>query len=181
MSEGVNAGPALAEPQSEARDVIATCRSAWGTAHASQSEGAEVDEPALTICVASCEKLEELGYSVEGRSAELEIMLMDGESPYDGEVMVEAAAFLDFGAMVARSVERIGRGHGHSSRAGAKSVLCVGVAQAQGGQPLVEDLWWDGCALPPRPCLLWTSPAVPSYAGGDRQSSNLYDGYCCVQ
>jgi hypothetical protein len=60
-------------------------------------------------------------------------------------------------------------------------VLCVGAAQAQGGQPLVEDLWWDGRAFPPRSYLLWTSPAVPSYAGDDRQSSKLYDEYCCVQ
>jgi hypothetical protein len=95
MSEGVNADPALAEPQSEARDIIATCRSAWGTAHANQaSGGAEVDESALTVYVASCEKLEELGYSVEERSAELEIMLMDDESPYGGDVMVKSAVFL---------------------------------------------------------------------------------------
>jgi hypothetical protein len=52
------------------------------------------------IYAASCEKLEELGYSVEERSAELEIMLMDDETPYDGEVLVKAAAFMNFGAMV---------------------------------------------------------------------------------
>jgi hypothetical protein len=34
-----------------------------------------VDESALTVYVASCEKLEELGYSGEERSAELEIRL----------------------------------------------------------------------------------------------------------
>jgi hypothetical protein len=61
-------------PPTEAREIIATCRAAWGTVHASQSEGGEVDEPALTIYIASCEKLEELGYSVEGRPAELEVM-----------------------------------------------------------------------------------------------------------
>jgi hypothetical protein len=70
MNEEVIAGPALAELQTGARDVIATCRSARGTVHASQSEGGEVDEPALTIYIASCERLEELGYSVEERSAE---------------------------------------------------------------------------------------------------------------
>jgi hypothetical protein len=59
-----------------------------------------VDDSALTIYVASREKLEELGYSVEERSAELEIMLLDDETPYDGEVLVKAAAFLNFGAMV---------------------------------------------------------------------------------
>ena len=73
MSEEVIAGPALAEPQSEARDIIATCRSAWSSVHASQSAGSEVDESALTIYTVSCDKLEELGYSVEERSAELEI------------------------------------------------------------------------------------------------------------
>jgi hypothetical protein len=41
-----------------------------------------VGESALTVYLASCEKLEELGYSVEERSAELEIMLMDDESPF---------------------------------------------------------------------------------------------------
>jgi hypothetical protein len=60
----------------------------------------EADDSALTVYVASCEKLEELGYSIEERSAELEIMLMDDEPPCDGKVVVKAAAFLDFGAMV---------------------------------------------------------------------------------
>jgi hypothetical protein len=78
MSEELIAGPALAEPQTEARDVIATCRSARGAVHASQTDrcGGEVGEPALTICIAPCERLEELGYSVEERAAELEIMLI---------------------------------------------------------------------------------------------------------
>jgi hypothetical protein len=129
---------------------MATCRSAWSTVHASQSGGAGVDDSALTVCTASCDKLEELGYSVEERSAELEIMLMDDETPYGGEVMVKAAAFLNMGAMTPLAVGRVGRGHGRRSRAGAKRVLCVGSAQCQGGQPLVEGMWWDGCAYPPR-------------------------------
>ena len=127
MSEGVIAGPALAEPQSEARDITATCRSARGTAHASQSGGAEADESALTVYVASCEKLEELGYSVEERSAELDIMLMEDESPYDGDVMVKAAAFLDLGAPVPLNELSV-RDHGRWSRAGAKCVRCYGSA-----------------------------------------------------
>jgi hypothetical protein len=98
MSEGVVAGPALAVPQPEARDSIATCRSARSSVHASQSAGSEADESALTICTVSCDKLEELGYSVEERSAELEIMLMDDEAPYGDDVQVEAAAFLSMGA-----------------------------------------------------------------------------------
>jgi hypothetical protein len=60
-----------------------------------------VDDSALTIYVASCEKLEELGYSVEERSAELEIMLLDDETPYDGEDLVnEGCCFLELRAMV---------------------------------------------------------------------------------
>ena len=77
MSEGAIADSAVAEPQSEARDIIATCRSAWSSVHASQAAGSEVDESAFTIYTVSCDKLEELGYSVEERSAELEIMLID--------------------------------------------------------------------------------------------------------
>jgi hypothetical protein len=48
--------------------------SGWGAAHASQSEETEVDESALAVYNASRKKLEELGYSVEERPAELEIM-----------------------------------------------------------------------------------------------------------
>jgi hypothetical protein len=69
MNEEVIAGAVVAVPQTEARDVIATCRAAGGAVHASQSEGGEVNESALTIYIASCERLEELGYSVEERSA----------------------------------------------------------------------------------------------------------------
>jgi hypothetical protein len=65
--------------------------------HASQTDGGEVDGPALTIYIASCEGLEELGYSVEERPAELEIMLMEDEPPYDGDVMVSPAVFLNPG------------------------------------------------------------------------------------
>jgi hypothetical protein len=84
-----------------------------------------VDDSALTIYVASCERLEELGYSVEESSAELEIMFLDDETPYDGEVLVKAAAFMDFGAMVPLNELTVVRGHGRWSRAGAKRVLCL--------------------------------------------------------
>jgi hypothetical protein len=57
-----------------------------------------VDGTALAVYNASCEKLEELGYSVEERSAELEIMPVEGGSPYDGEIWVGPAAFLNLGA-----------------------------------------------------------------------------------
>jgi hypothetical protein len=79
MSADASSDAAMAESPTEARDIIAACcraaMAAWGTAYASQSEGAEVDESALTVYDASCEKLEELGYSVEERSAELVVML----------------------------------------------------------------------------------------------------------
>jgi hypothetical protein len=58
-----------------------------------------VDEAALAVYNASCEKLEELGYSVEERPAELESMPVEDESPYDGEIWVDLAAFLDLGAV----------------------------------------------------------------------------------
>jgi hypothetical protein len=60
MSEGVVAGPALAVLQPGDRDLIATCRSAWSSVHASQSAGTEADESALTIYTVSCDKLEDL-------------------------------------------------------------------------------------------------------------------------
>jgi hypothetical protein len=41
--------------------------------------GGEVDESALTIYIASCERLEELWCSVEERSAELEIMQLEDD------------------------------------------------------------------------------------------------------
>jgi hypothetical protein len=165
MSEEAIAGAALAEPQTEARDVIATCRSAWGAVHASQSEGGEVDSPALTIYIASCERLEELGYSVEGRPAEMEIMLIEDGAPSGGDVMVGPAVFLDLGPVPLNELAVVMDVRPVAAGAGAKSVLCVGAAQGQGGQPVVEDLWWDGCAFPPRSYLLWTSPAAPSCAG----------------
>ena len=73
----------MVESPTEPRETIATCRAAWGTACASQSEGTGVDGSALAVYNASCEKLEELGYSVEERSAELEIMLVEDEPPCD--------------------------------------------------------------------------------------------------
>ena len=128
MSEGAKDGVVTTVSPTEAREIIATCRAAWGTAHASQSEGGGVDDSALTLYIASCERLEELGYSLEERSAELEIMLIEDDSPYDGEVMVSPAErFLE---PRAGSPERAGRGHGRSSRAGRNGVMCVGATQA---------------------------------------------------
>ena len=63
-----------------------------------KAEGGEVDEPALTTySTASCERLEELGYSVEERPAELEIIQLEDDSPYDGDVLVSPAVFLNLG------------------------------------------------------------------------------------
>ena len=83
MSEGAKDGVVTTVSPTGAREIIATCRAAWGTAHASQSEGGGVDDSALTLYIASCERLEELGYSVEERSsAESEIMLIEDDTPY---------------------------------------------------------------------------------------------------
>jgi hypothetical protein len=94
MSEGAIGNAVATVPPTEDREIIATCQAAWGTAYASRSEGAEVDESALTIYIASCEKLEELGYSVEERLAELEIVMLEDDTPYDGDAMVSPANFL---------------------------------------------------------------------------------------
>jgi hypothetical protein len=58
-----------------------------------------VDGSTLTIYIASCEKLEELGYSVEERAAEFEIMMLEDGSPYDGDAWVSPAVFLTLGAV----------------------------------------------------------------------------------
>jgi hypothetical protein len=87
MSSGASSDAVMAESPTEAREIIATCRLPGSAraqpAYASPSEGTGVDETVLAVYNASCEKLEELGYSVEERSAELEIMLVEDESPCD--------------------------------------------------------------------------------------------------
>jgi hypothetical protein len=42
------------------------------------------------------------------------------------------------------------------------------------GEP--RDPGWSSCL-----CVAWNGPSCASHAGGGRQSSCLYDGYCCVQ
>jgi hypothetical protein len=178
MSEGVIADPALAEPQTEARDIIATCRSARSTASASQSEGAEVDESALTAYVASCEKLEELGCSVEERSAELELMLMDGESPYGGDAMVKSAAFLDLGSVPLNELSVV-----MDVRPVREQKVCCALVQHK---PKEGSLWWKicgGAGAHSQQGLIFCErhqlyPRTQATTD-DRQSSNLYDGYCC--
>jgi hypothetical protein len=119
----------------------------------------EVDDSALTIYVASCEKLEELGYSVEERSAELEIMLVDDESPYDGDVMVQGAAFLDLGAMTPLNELTVVMDVGPVRE---KNVCCAMVQH----KPKEGSLWWKICgrtgAHTHQGFFLWTSPEVPS-------------------
>jgi hypothetical protein len=97
-----------------------------------------VDDSALTVYVASCEKLEELGYSVEERSAELEIMLIDDESPYDGESMVKAAAFLNLGAMVPLNELSVVMDVGPVR----EQNVCCAVARHK---PKEGSLWWEIC------------------------------------
>jgi hypothetical protein len=125
MSFGATAGPALAEPQTEARDIIATCRSARSTASASQSEGAEVDESALTVYVASCEKLEELGYSVEERPA------------CGGDVMVKSAVFLNLGSVPLNELSVV-----MDVRPVREQKVCCALVQHK---PKEGSLWWKIC------------------------------------
>jgi hypothetical protein len=76
MSSDASSDAVMAESPTEAREITATCRAARGTVYASQSEETGVDETALAVYNASCKKLVELGYFVEERLAELEIMLV---------------------------------------------------------------------------------------------------------
>jgi hypothetical protein len=93
-----------------------------------------------TVYAASCDKLEEeLGYSVEGRSAELEIMLVDDETPYGGEVMVKAAAFLNMGApMTPLNELAVVMGVGPVRK---QNVCCAMVQH----KPKEGSLWWKVC------------------------------------
>jgi hypothetical protein len=148
MSEGAMAGVVVAVPPTEAREVIATCRAASGTAHASQSEGGEqVDGPALTIYIASCERLEELGYSVEERSAELEIMQLEDDSPYDGDVMVSPAGFLNLGAVPLNKLTVVMDVFVPCGNKKCAVRWCnTGLRRAAIGG---RSVWWDGFAFPP--------------------------------
>jgi hypothetical protein len=122
-------------------------------------KGAEVGDSALTIYIASCEKLEELGYSVEERSAELEIMLMEDESPYDGDVMATPAVFLNLGPVPLNELTAVMDvlvSCGSKKCAVRWCSTCPRRA-AIGGRSVVER-------VPPRPCLLCTSPAVCAIA-----------------
>jgi hypothetical protein len=82
MSSGASGDTTMAESQSEARKIIATCREAWGTVHSTQSTSGGVDEAALVVYNTATDKLEELGYSVEERAAELDIMPVEDGPPY---------------------------------------------------------------------------------------------------
>ena len=60
------------------------------------------DGAALVVYNTATDKLEELGYSVEERAAELDIMLVEDESPYDPygpDHWVEPASFLNRSAV----------------------------------------------------------------------------------
>jgi hypothetical protein len=96
MSGGASGDVVMAVPPAGASEIIAACRAAWGAAYASQSEGTEVDESALAVYNSSCEKLEELGYSVGERPADLEIMLLEDGTPCCGDARCLGKPWLPF-------------------------------------------------------------------------------------
>jgi hypothetical protein len=49
ISSGASGDTAMAEPLAEARDITATCRAAWGTAHSTMSLEPGVDGAALVV------------------------------------------------------------------------------------------------------------------------------------
>jgi hypothetical protein len=58
--------------QLAARDIMATCCGSWGATHLPRSLPAGVGHgSALAVHSTAAEALEDLGYAVEGRSAEL--------------------------------------------------------------------------------------------------------------
>jgi hypothetical protein len=137
-----------------------------------------VDEAALAVYNAPCEKLEELGYSVEERSAELEIMLVEGESPYDGEIWVDPAAFLNLGAVCLNELIEI-----VDVRPVREENVCCALVPHKAKE---SSQWWKICGgtgshTHQGSKLLWTTPAVLPHAGENRHGANLYDGHCCVQ
>jgi hypothetical protein len=53
------------------------------------------------------EALEDLGYAVEERPAELDISLVEDESPYDPDLLVKHAVFLGPGAVPLHEVTEV--------------------------------------------------------------------------
>jgi hypothetical protein len=135
-----------------------------------------VDESALTVYVASCEKLEEFRYSVEERSAELEIKRNEDESPYDGDVMVKAADFLNLGAVPLNEWSVV-----MDVRPVREKNVCCALVQHK---PKEGSLWWKICGgtgahTHQGLIFVWTSPAVPSYVRRRRQAKYLLiPGWC---
>jgi hypothetical protein len=96
-----------------------------------------VDDSALTIYIASCERLEELGYSVEERPAELEIMLIEDDTPYDGDVMVSPADFLNLGAVPLNELTVV-----MDVRPVREEMVCCALVQHK---PKEGSHWWQIC------------------------------------
>jgi hypothetical protein len=137
-----------------------------------------VDESALAVYNASCENLEELGYSVEERPAELEIMLVEDETPYDGEAWIHPAAFLSLGAVPLNELTEI-----VDVRPVREEIVCCALVSHKVKE---GSLWWKICGgtgshTHQGKKLRWTSPTLLPHAGEAGQSANLYDGHSCVQ
>ena len=142
-----------------------------------------MDETAIAICNASCKKLEELGYSVEERTTELEIMLVEDGSPYDGEIWVDpAAAFLNLGAACLNELTEIA-----DVRPVREENACCALVPHKAKEGCQ---WWKICGgtgshthqgqnFCGRHQAKQRTTALP-HAGKDGQGANLYDGHCCV-
>jgi hypothetical protein len=89
MGSDASGDAVMAESQPGAREIIATCRAARKTVHAASPLETGVDEAALVVYNTAYDKLEELGYSVEVRPAELDIVLIEDGSRCDGGLWVE--------------------------------------------------------------------------------------------
>jgi hypothetical protein len=119
--------------------------------------------------------------TVEERPAELEIMLMDDESPYDGDVMVKPAVFLNLGPVPLNELSVV-----MDVRLVREQKVCCALVQHK---PKEGSLWWTICGGTGAHshqglafCGAVTSSTMHrTQATTHRQSSSLYDGYCCVQ
>jgi hypothetical protein len=100
---GASSDAVMAESPTGPREIIATCRAAWGIAYASQSEGTGVDEAALLHSRSTMHLVKSLRGllgipSRNDRRNWRSCSWKTGLHIYDGEIWVDPAAFLDLGA-----------------------------------------------------------------------------------
>jgi hypothetical protein len=125
-----------------------------------------------------------IAYSVEERSAELKVMLVEDETPYDGEVWIGPAAFLGLGAARLNELTEI-----VDVRPVREENVCGALVPHKAKE---GSQWWKICGgtgshthQGQNFCGRRT-PALLRYRtqpqpGEDGHSASLYDGHCCVQ